>query len=175
VSLISLVQAMRHETIPASLHCDQENAFINWHASPFYVNRSNRPWPRQQAPRIGAVSAFGISGTNAHMVLQSYEHTDDPISTPTPRAVPVRLSRQGQADPDLAPCYLLALSARTPEALQAKIDSLIELLQRQDEQLNLARMSYTLLQGRHHFAQRCAVVIQDAADAVYVLQQGHAG
>src|SRR5262249_16830241 len=155
VSLISLVQAMRHETIPASLHCDQENAFINWHASPFYVNRTNRLWPRRQEPRIGAVSAFGVSGTNAHMVVQSYEHT----------------GWRDQPDPDLAPCYLLALSARTREALQAKTDRLVDLLQRQDGQLNLARMSYTLLQGRHHFAQRRAVVIQDAADAVYVLQQ----
>jgi polyketide synthase PksN len=159
VSLISLVQAMRHETIPASLHCAQENEFIDWRDSPLYVNRTNRPWPHRQAPRIGAVSAFGVSGTNAHMVVQSYDRTE----------------REEQHDPDRAPRYLLALSARTREALQAKTDNLLDLLQREGGRLNLARISYTLLQGRHHFAHRCAVVIQDAADAVYVLKQVGAG
>ena len=159
VSLISLVQAMRHETIPASLHCEQENEFIAWRDSPFYVNRTNRPWPRRQASRIGAVSAFGVSGTNAHMVVQSHEPT----------------GWEGANDPDQAPCYLLALSARTREALQAKTEHLIDLLQREDGLCSLARISYTLLEGRHHFAHRCAVVIQNAADAVYVLTQADAG
>ena len=159
VSLISLVQAMRHEMIPASLHCEQENEFIAWRDSPFYVNRTNRPWPRRQGSRIGAVSAFGVSGTNAHMVVQSHEPT----------------GWEGANDPDQAPCYLLALSARTREALQAKTAHLIDLLQREDGLCNLARISYTLLEGRHHFAHRCAVVIQNAPDAVYVLTQADAG
>ena len=47
VSLISLVQALRHETIPASLHCEQENDYINWKESPFYVNKANKPWPAE--------------------------------------------------------------------------------------------------------------------------------
>ena len=123
------------------------------------MNRTNRPWPRRQAPRTGAVSAFGVSGTNAHVVVESYEPD----------------GQEDQDDPDRAPCYLLALSARTHEALQEKTDDLIDLLQRQDAPLNLARISYTLLEGRHHFAHRRAVVIQDAADAVYALQQAGAG
>ena len=123
VSLISLVQAMRHDIIPASLHCEQQNEFIDWRDSPFYVNRTNRPWPRRQAPRTGAVSAFGVSGTNAHVVVESYEPD----------------GQEDQDDPDRAPCYLLALSARTHEALQEKTDDLIDLLQRQDAPLNLAR------------------------------------
>ncbi len=71
VSLISLVQAMRHETIPASLHCEEENDYINWKESPFYVNKTKKPWTKREGKsRTGAVSAFGMSGTNVHMVIR---------------------------------------------------------------------------------------------------------
>ena len=74
VSLVSLVQAMRHETIPASVNCEHPSDYIDWQKSPFYINRSNRQWPaHQRGGRLGAVSAFGMSGTNAHMVVRSYE------------------------------------------------------------------------------------------------------
>ena len=72
VSLIGLVQSLRHETIPASLHCEQDSDYIDWQASPFYVNKANRPWPEKAEgkARLGAMSAFGMSGTNAHLILQ---------------------------------------------------------------------------------------------------------
>src|SRR5204862_6380478 len=58
VSLISLAQAMRHDTIPASLHCSRENDYIRWHESPFYVNKQAKQWNAAPGrPRIGAVSA----------------------------------------------------------------------------------------------------------------------
>ncbi len=160
VSLIALVQAMRHETIPASLHCEQVNDYINWSESPFYVNKVNRPWPAIPGQaRLGAVSAFGMSGTNAHLVLQSWDGTK-----PQPGD-----SNDGGA---AAPYTLLAVSARTPEAMQEKIDQLIGVLRDQTGGIGtLPSISYTLLEGRQHFDCRCAVVIQDAEDAVYVLQK----
>ncbi|WP_232035849.1 SDR family NAD(P)-dependent oxidoreductase [Methylomusa anaerophila] len=155
VSLISLVQALRHETIPASLHCEQENDYINWQESPFYVNKAGKPWPQAGAKdRTGAVSAFGMSGTNAHMVVQSY----------TPE--------QAGSQPEQVPFFLLALSAKTREALQEKIRDMIAILQNKDWQgKDLLPVSYTLLAGRQHFNHRCAIVIQDREDAVYVWQQ----
>ncbi|EIW22196.1 beta-ketoacyl synthase N-terminal-like domain-containing protein, partial [Pelosinus fermentans] len=73
VSLISLVQAFRHETIPASLHFQEENEYIHWSGSPFYVNKESKAWPeKEEKRRLGGVSAFGMSGTNVHMVLESY-------------------------------------------------------------------------------------------------------
>ncbi|ARE86646.1 SDR family NAD(P)-dependent oxidoreductase [Clostridium formicaceticum] len=155
VSLISLVQALRYETIPASLHCEQENEYINWRESPFYVNKTNKHWSQTGTRnRTGAVSAFGMSGTNVHMVVQSYfiEETED-------------FSEQ-------APYFLLVLSAKTPEALQKKIDDMIILLQKKDcPEQNLAQISYTLLEGRQHFKYRCAIVVQDCDDAMYIWKQ----
>jgi polyketide synthase PksN len=155
VSLISLVQAFRHETIPASLHCEAENDYINWKESPFYVNKTNRPWPGKDGKsRIGAVSAFGMSGTNAHIVAQSYMREDS------------------GATPALPPYYLLVFSAKTQEALTEKIAEMLLFLQNNDWRVqNLAQISYTLLEGRRHFTYRCAMVIQDREDAIHVLRQ----
>src|SRR3984957_8293534 len=104
VSLIGLVQSLRHQAIPASLHCEEESDYIDWQASPFYVNKAKRSWPEKPdgQSRLGAVSAFGISGTNAHVVVESY--------------------RQPPADPFKAPCYLLVVSAKTEAALRTRVD-----------------------------------------------------
>ncbi|TAL41542.1 MAG: SDR family NAD(P)-dependent oxidoreductase, partial [Methylovulum sp.] len=151
VSLISMVQAMRHQQIPASLYCEDENDYIEWRHSPFYVNKQLTPWPgRDGKPRTGAVSAFGMSGTNAHVVVQDYaQHTEQPES---------------------APFYLLALSAKTEAALTAKIGALIGVLQ-QPGLDGLAAISHTLLDGRHHFQYRYAAVVHDLSDALTVLMQ----
>ncbi|AIQ12430.1 SDR family NAD(P)-dependent oxidoreductase [Paenibacillus durus] len=154
VSLISLVQAMRHETIPASLHCEKESEYIRWSESPFYVNKTNQPWPKKGSPRLGAVSAFGISGTNVHLVVESYE------------------GRRNEAVLERAPYYVLALSAKTEGALAQKVQDMIEALESgRAGQSSMAEISYTLLEGRQHFRHRCAIVVQSREDAVYVWKQ----
>ncbi|MHC6075260.1 SDR family NAD(P)-dependent oxidoreductase [Ralstonia solanacearum] len=159
VSVISLLQAFHHDTIPASLHCEQENDYIHWQASPFYVNKANKAWPRagRTSERLGAVSAFGMSGTNAHVVLESY-------------------SRESDAAPFRRPCYLFVLSAKTAEALAARAEQLGAALGQggyRDDQL--PSISYTLLEGRHHFRHRLALVAADLEEARYGLQQYLAG
>ncbi|MFK3789069.1 SDR family NAD(P)-dependent oxidoreductase [Pseudomonas piscis] len=159
VSVIALVQALRHETIPASLHCEQENDYIQWQQSPFYVNKANKAWPRagRGHERIGAVSAFGMSGTNAHVVLQDY-------------------SRQPAAGQARQACYLLVLSAKSAEALQDRAAQLKTALERGgylDEQL--PSISHTLLEGRHHFRHRLALVAADLQETCYALQCHLAG
>jgi acyl transferase domain-containing protein/acyl carrier protein/SAM-dependent methyltransferase len=152
VSLIGLVQSLRHGIIPASLHCAEDSDYIDWQASAFYVNKTNKPWPEKTGGRrLGAVSAFGMSGTNAHVVVESYRPTQ-------------------QDDAALqAPCYLLALSARTEAALAARIEQLIAVLEQRAE--DLPAMSHTLLCGRQHFQHRCAFVAEDREAALYGLRQ----
>jgi acyl transferase domain-containing protein len=154
VSLISLVQALKNETIPASLNCEHENDFINWDRSPFFVNKKNRAWPAKDGKiRMGAVSAFGMSGTNAHMVLQGYERKA--VSEYT------------------APCYLLVLSAKTQEALKEKIDDMAALLEKTPGDTQMSGISYTLLEGRHHFDFRFAAVVKGREDAIYLLRKAY--
>ncbi len=154
VSLISLVQAMVNGTIPASLNCEEENEYIKWKESPFYVNKTNKPWPEKEGkPRTGCVSAFGMGGTNVHMVIQSY-------------------TEKAEASGKMAPYHVLALSAKTQEALQQKINDMITFLENRDCDIEtLLRISYTLLDGRHHFNFRCVVVIEGREDALYVLRK----
>jgi polyketide synthase PksN len=159
VSLISLVMSLRHGIIPASLNCEQENEYIRWDDSPFYVNKAKREWDAFDGDkRMGAVSAFGMSGTNAHMVVESYLVTNDGPASEQP------------------PYYLLTLSAKTREALEERAADLMACLRgREWADEELRRMSYTLLQGRHHFQYRCALVVQDREDAKAVLQQAFQG
>jgi acyl transferase domain-containing protein len=70
VSVVALVQGLANEAIPPSLNCEEPSDYLDWATSPFFVNRTLRPWPRNLgARRFGAVSAFGMSGTNTHVVL----------------------------------------------------------------------------------------------------------
>ncbi len=97
--LIKLVLALRNGEIPASLHVSPPNPHVAWDALPIQVARQRVPWPSPaEGPRLGGVSSFGFSGTNAHVVVQE---------TPA-AAVPAR-TRQ--------PFHLLRISAKIPAAL----------------------------------------------------------
>ena len=150
VSLVSLVQAMRHEQIPASLHCEKENDYIEWEKSAFYVNKSSRRWGSEgRKKRLGGVSAFGMSGTNAHVVVESYDAE----------------GREKESEP--LPSYLLALSAKSEAALAERVEELRRVLEAEEwESGRLRAMSYTLLCGRQHFEHRCALVARDREQAV---------
>src|SRR5262245_60390256 len=150
VSLVSLAQAMRREQIPASLHCEKENDYIEWEKSAFYVNKTKRRWGSEgRKKRLGGVSAFGMSGTNADVVVESYDEE----------------GREKEAEP--LPSYVLALSAKSEEALAERVEELRRVLEAEEwESGRLRAMSYTLLCGRQHFEHRYALVAQDREQAV---------
>jgi acyl transferase domain-containing protein len=154
VSLINLVQALHNKVIPASLNCEQENDYINWRESPFYVNKTRKEWLKDDGKaRLGAVSAFGMSGTNVHMVLEEYIYKEHTSSINVPY-------------------YLFPFSAKTDEVLQEKVNNAILLLESREWSANdLASMSLTLMEGRQHFSHRCAVVIKDREDAIHILKK----
>ncbi|CAM2010015.1 SDR family NAD(P)-dependent oxidoreductase [Acanthopleuribacter pedis] len=155
LSLVNALQALRHQTIPAGLHCLQENDFIQWAESPLVVNKSNKPWPRlEHRPRRAGINAFGMSGTNATVVVRDHPIVEPEI--PRPAAL------------------LLVLSAKTRSALQERINALIAVLEG-DDAPDLTAAATTLLTGRFHFPFRCALVVEDTADALYLLRQSESG
>ncbi|ASB52640.1 MULTISPECIES: non-ribosomal peptide synthetase [Bacillus amyloliquefaciens group] len=149
VSLISLSESIRHGVIPPSLNCQNESKYIQWENSPFYVNKSMKKWSSPDSvPRMGAVSAFGMSGTNAHLVIRQYE----PKAHVTPAEVP---------------SYLLVLSAKTKDVLRRRIASMIDMFERKEiNPATLTRISDMLIKGRHHFKHRCAIVVTSANNAL---------
>ena len=68
--LIKVLLSLRHGTICPTLHAEEENERIDFASTPFYVSREARAWPRGDTPRRAAVSSFGFSGTNCHVIVE---------------------------------------------------------------------------------------------------------
>jgi acyl transferase domain-containing protein len=142
---IKAVLALRHRTIPASLHFTSPNPMIDF--GPFRVAAERTPWVAGGPLRAG-VSSFGQGGTGAHVILEEAP----PVSAQDPGG------RQ-----------VLRLSARTPEALAAARERLAEHLVNHPE-LVLADVAYTLRAGRPVFNHRFAAAVSTAAEAVDTLR-----
>lgn len=148
--LIKTVLSLQHQQIPPTLHFQQPNPKIDFAHSPFYVNDKLTPWPATSQPRRAGVSAFGIGGTNAHVIIEE-----------APQMLPTDPSR---------PWQLLVLSARTASALETATDNLATYLA-QNPDVNLADVAYTLQRGRKPFPHRRILVASSPSDAAQALTQ----
>ncbi|MFD5307885.1 SDR family NAD(P)-dependent oxidoreductase, partial [Streptomyces rochei] len=117
--VIKMVMAMEHGTVPRTLHVDRPSPHVDWTEGHAELVTEERPWPATGRPRRAGVSAFGLSGTNAHVVLEQ---------SPTRTADEARpAAGTGSATGRPAPAVLpWALSAATPEALRAQAARLLD-------------------------------------------------
>jgi len=153
--LIRAAMALRHATLPPSLNFEHPNPAIDFEGSPFRVLSQAAPWPAGDTPRRAGVSAFGMGGTNVHVVLEE--------APPAPaRAVPAPSTR------------VLRLSARSEAALASATERLAGHLGRHPEQ-PLGDVAHTLRTGRVAFGHRAAVVASGPADAIGALPLAHRG
>ncbi|OEV11171.1 type I polyketide synthase, partial [Streptomyces nanshensis] len=159
--VIKAVLAMRHGLMPKTLHVAAPTEEVDWREGHVRLLTEPRPWPAVERPRRAAVSAFGMSGTNAHVVL---EHDVRPVSGEPEGADAADTSgeRAGQEAP--ARSAPVVLSAKSPAALTAQAERLRTFLRatpgaRPDE------VAWSLATTRELFHHRAAV-LADGRDAL---------
>jgi acyl transferase domain-containing protein/acyl carrier protein len=149
IGLIKTAEILKSGLIPPTLHFQTPNPKMDLENSPFYVVSKLREFPSTDSPRRAGVTALGVGGTNAHIIVEE--------------APPIEKSGPGKA------WQFLTLSAKTPAALDAMCANLASYL-KEGGDVNLADVAYTLQQGRREFYQRRVIVCCDANDARIALE-----
>jgi acyl transferase domain-containing protein len=136
-SLIKAILAVEHGELPPTLHFTRPSPGLELDRSPFYVSAELAPWPSSAGPRRAGVEAFGIGGTNAHVILE--QAPPRPPSAPSQRVQVIALSARSEAALDRAAADLATWLDRHPDA-------------------SLADVAHTTQVGRRAFAVRRAIV-----------------
>jgi malonyl CoA-acyl carrier protein transacylase/NAD(P)-dependent dehydrogenase (short-subunit alcohol dehydrogenase family)/acyl carrier protein len=138
--IIKAVQAIRHGLLPRTLHVDEPNPQVDWSPGTVRLLTESRPWPDVGRPRRAAVSSFGLSGTNSHVIVEA----------------PAEPATATEAETAGTPALPFVLSAKTPAALHAQAAALRDHL---TGHLNLSTVDVarSLATTRTHFEHRAAV------------------
>ncbi|HZE37177.1 MAG TPA: SDR family NAD(P)-dependent oxidoreductase [Stackebrandtia sp.] len=144
--VIKMVMAMRHETLPRTLHVEEPSPHVDWDSGDVSLLTEAVPWPRTDRPRRAGVSSFGISGTNAHVIVEEApveprEENEDAASAPALAVVPV------------------PLSARSVEALRGQAKRLSG-----HSASRPIDIGHSLATGRSTFDHRAVVMAHDPAE-----------
>jgi acyl transferase domain-containing protein len=137
--LMKLVLSLQHGQIPPSLHFKEPSPHIPWDILPLQVPTTVVPWDSGERARIGGVSSFGLSGTNAHAVVEA-----------APASEPISNERE-------RPLHLLPISARTESALDDLAERYRTHLAARPAEVT-ADVTYTAGVGRSRFPHRLAVI-----------------
>ncbi|MEU3522207.1 SDR family NAD(P)-dependent oxidoreductase, partial [Streptomyces sp. NPDC006654] len=147
--VIKMVQAMRHGMLPQTLHVDAPSSHVDWSAGVVELLTTSREWPAGSSPRRAGVSAFGISGTNVHVILEEPAEEAEVLDAPV------------LAGPESAGPVAWVLSARSAPALAAQAGRLAEFVADRPE-VAARDVAFSLAVTRTTaFSHRLAVVGDD--------------
>ncbi len=156
-SLVKVVLAMQHQEIPPHLHFQTPNPAISWPDLPLMIPTEATSWQTEaEQRRLAGISSFGMSGTNAHVVLEE---------APEVKLPPKEVER---------PIHLLTLSAKSEGALTELTERVTEYL-KINESESLSDICFTANSGRSHMEHRLAIVTQQQAQSIAQLTALRAG
>ncbi|NET17671.1 MULTISPECIES: type I polyketide synthase, partial [unclassified Okeania] len=163
VGLIKVVLCLDNEEIPPNLHFFKPNPHIEWEKSPLMVPTKVISWPRSEKQRFAGVSSFGMSGTNAHLILE-----EAPLQTHN------KLSLDNRNNLQQRPQHLLSLSTKTETALIELVNRYQNYLETHPK-LDSADICFTANTGRSHFHHRLAVIFSNTSELLAKLKQFRRG
>lgn len=155
MGFIKTILALRNKTIPPNVNFNFPNDKVDFEDSPTYVNTKARYWEKGIKARCAGVSAFGLSGTNCHIVLE--EFTDDSNN----------MSKNDNS-------YIFTFSAMDEAGLRDLLKSYSSFLKDYDE--DIEKISYTLNTGREHHSSRAAVIAgnkEDLLDGIHKILEAN--
>ncbi len=152
--VIKMIQALRHARLPKTLHLGTPSSHVDWSAGAVELLAESRDWPAVDRPRRGAVSSFGVSGTNAHVILEQAPETEEPEAI------------ESVVGP-------LVISAKTVAALADAAGRIAAHIEGSADPL--PDIAHTLATGRSRFDQRAVVIAQDRDQAAAALRELAAG
>ncbi|MEU5367129.1 type I polyketide synthase [Streptomyces sp. NPDC005925] len=145
--VIKMVMALRNEELPASLHIDAPTPHVDWDGSGVRLLSEPVAWPRGERPRRAGVSAFGISGTNAHLILEQAPDVPEPLTPPSVESP--------------AGVVPWVVSARGEDALRAQAGALAERATADPRLASPLDVGWSLVKSRSVFENRAVVVGRD--------------
>ncbi|WP_329500645.1 type I polyketide synthase [Kitasatospora herbaricolor] len=148
--VIKMIEAIRHGLLPATLHVDAPSPHVDWSSGGVELLARAREWPEVGRPRRAAVSSFGISGTNAHVILEQ---------------PPVEPVAEAELEPVAAPVTVWPVSARTEGALREQAGRLLAFVAERPE-LDVSAVGRALVSSRSAFERRAVVLGSDRAELV---------
>ena len=155
--VIKMVMAMRHGVLPPTLHAEEPTPHVDWSADTVRLLTEAQHWPQHGRPRRAAVSSFGISGTNSHVILEE---------SPQQRGAPAERSTDGGHRGPLA----WVLSARSPKSLHAQAQRLLDFASA-PQPPGPVDVALSLAASRALFKHRAVVLGQDRESMVANLRQ----
>ncbi|MFT2014488.1 SDR family NAD(P)-dependent oxidoreductase [Streptomyces sp. 796.1] len=168
--VIKMVEAIRRGVVPRTLHVDAPSSRVDWTSGAVELATRERAWPVLDRPRRAAVSSFGISGTNAHLVLEQApaedaQATDD---TPTLPAGPTHQDRTAEDERTAGRPLAWLVSGHDAPALAAQAARLAHWAQQAEPATapTAAEVARALATSRTHHTHRAVVTAQDTAGAI---------
>lgn len=149
--LIKVLLSLDQKKIPASINFKKGNENIDFNKSPFYINDTLKSWKQtDENPLRAAISAFGIGGTNAHIILEE---------------------AQDKAVTDVIAAPLFVFSAKTKKSLESYIEKYIKYLSKENGLANLSDLAYSLAVGRKDFDYKLSITCSDKNDLIARLNE----